>query len=105
MKLKGEYKNRSKRKPPLPSPVVIFECPGCGWRSQPARPETGEMEYVLHLNNVHHGLLECAFCEHNPGNGIRFLPCFATLASHVHTFHKERCAGTDADAIPPHAFK
>lgn len=70
------------------------------------------MEYVLHLNNVHHGILECAFCDAGRDKGIRYLPSFETLASHVHHFHagqKLKNGGTVADveagSLPPWAFR
>lgn len=47
------------------------------------------MQYVLHLTNVHYGVLECAFCNASISRGLRMLPDFATLAAHVHSFHAD----------------
>ena len=99
-KLPGRYKGTRRRHDPPAQ--VIFECPGCGWKSQPNKPEVAEMEYCLHLNNVHHGILECAFCH---ATGVRFLPDFATLSAHVRYFHPERFAGCLDGEIPPRSFK
>src|SRR5690349_13727263 len=102
--LPGRYKGTRKRHE-APA-LIIIECPGCGWRSQGAKPEYAEVEYVLHLNNVHHGTLECAFCDPSvAGRGLRFLPDFGTLAQHVKHFHPKRFAGCEEGAIPPGAFR
>ena len=100
-KFRGYKANRRTSEAPV---LVIFECPGCGFRTQGAKPEEAEIEYVLHLNNVHHGPLECAFCDRRAGNGVRWLPCFATLARHTQFFHRE-VAPADPEAIPPRAFR
>jgi hypothetical protein len=105
MKPLGAYKGKRHR---APAPVfIIIECPGCGWRGQAAKPEEAEIEYVLHLNNVHHGTLECAFCDIGLSRGLRFLPDFATLAAHVHHFHPEKFAAheTDPMMLPVRAFR
>jgi hypothetical protein len=109
-KLKGNYKG-NRRKVPAPV-IVIFECPGCGFRTQAAKPEKAEQEYVIHLGNVHHGLLECVFCDAGIDRGIRWLPDFATLAAHVHWFHAGQklkdgrtIAEIEEGALPPKAFK
>jgi hypothetical protein len=47
------------------------------------------MEYVLHLTNIHYGLLECAYCDAEISRGLRCLPDFRTLADHVRYFHKD----------------
>ena len=88
MKLKGSYKNRHKRPRPQFAPIIQIECPGCGWKSQPNKTEPAECEYVLHLNNVHHGVLDCFFCDPaRVSRGLRLLPDFATLAAHCKNFH------------------
>lgn len=93
------YKGNRKRK--APPDIIQMECPGCGWKGKPAKTQKAEIEYVLHLNNVHHGLLDCAFCYSD--SPCRFLPDFATLASHVQNFHPD-IAPDDSEAIPPKAF-
>lgn len=104
MKLPGRYKGTRKRH--APPQIIIIECPGCGWRSQPGKSEEADIEYVLHLSNVHHGTLECAFCPKNVRGGLRYLPDFQTLAAHVRHYHPERFKGVDdPEALPPHAFK
>lgn len=110
MKLKGAYKGTRKRH--APPALIIIECPACGFRTAGAKPEEAEMEYVLHINNVHSGPLECAFCPDSVGRGLRYLPDFATLAAHVHHFHaQEKLADgrtileIDPLALPPGAFK
>ena len=106
-KLPGRYKGNRKRSP-LPA-YAIIECPGCGWRTQPAVITEAEIEYVLHIENVHHGILECAFCDPAVTNrGQRILPTFETLAAHVRYFHPERfqdCIEQDMGAIPPKSFR
>ena len=68
-----------------------------------------EIEYVLHLENVHHGILECAFCNPAVANrGQRMLPTFETLAAHVRHFHPEKfqdCVEDSVGAIPAKAFQ
>lgn len=103
-KLPGAYKNRNKRKHRAPPVRIIIECPGCGWHSRPNEPNEAECEYILHMTNVHHGLLECAFCPDSVGRGLRFLPDFGALAAHVKYFHPD-LAPDDIGALPPHAFK
>lgn len=110
MKLKGTYKGTRRR--PEPPAIIIIECPGCGWRSQPTKPEKAKTQYVAHLDSVHFGSLECAFCDPATECGQRLLPDFGTLARHVHHFHaKEKLkdgrtiADIDPVALPPRAFK
>ena len=106
-KLCGSYKGKRKHQP---APVIIIvECPSCGWRTQPNEIYTAEIEYVLHLENVHHGILTCAFCDPATTNrGQRILPSFETLAAHVRHFHPERfadCPEQSENAIPAKAFR
>lgn len=106
-KLPGAYKGTRKHSPP--KAVVIIECPACGWRTQPNELQTAEIEYVLHIENIHHGILSCAFCDPTATNrGQRILPTFETLAAHVRHFHPERfhdCAEDTMGAIPRKAFR
>lgn len=110
-KLPGRYKgNRKRQKPPV---IVQVECPACGWKGTPGKLEPAEMEYVLHLTNVHYGLLECAFCDRSVSRGLRCLPDFGSLSRHVHLFHaetlrqiaQERGYEVAPGAIPEKAFK
>lgn len=111
-KLPGRYKgNRKRAEPPV---LVQIECPGCGWKGTVNKLEPAEMEYVLHLNDCHHGLLECAFCDAEIiSRGIRCLPDFGTLARHVHTYHRdilerirrERGYEVERWSIPAGAFR
>jgi len=100
VKLKGSYKNRHKRSRPAFAPVIQIECPGCGWKGQPDKTEPAEVEYVLHLVNVHHGPMDCFFCDPaRVSRGLRLLPDFATLAAHVKTFHPEIIQGLVTDGV------
>ncbi len=106
-KLPGRYKGNRKR---APSPnLVIIECPACGWLTQPAIITEAEIDYVLHIENIHHGILECAFCDPATVNrGQRILPTFETLAAHVRHFHPEKfedCPEDTDGAIPAKAFR
>jgi hypothetical protein len=98
-KLPGSYKGTRKHK--APPVLVIIECPACGWKSKGAKLEFAEQEYLLHMANVHHGFLECAFCDVQTSHGLRTLPDFATLAHHVKTVH----GLGDGLSLPPRSFK
>jgi hypothetical protein len=113
-KLPGRYKGKRREAPrPEPPAIIIIECPGCGYRTLPNTTENAEIEYVLHLNNIHHGILECAFCDaRSTSRGLRCLPSFETLAAHVHLFHAEeiveggrRIKDIDPVALPARAFR
>lgn len=100
--LPGRYKGTRKKHP---APVLItIECPGCGWKSRQAKPEFAEKSYVAHLDVVHYGPLECAFCDDTIPRSVRFCPDFNTLAQHVQGFHPNRAIAGDPEAIPPYAF-
>lgn len=110
-KLPGRYKGTRKRQPP---PVIVqIECPGCGWKGNPNKLWPAEAEYVLHLNDVHYSVLECAFCSESVSRGIRCLPDFATLAAHCSIYHRDildrlretRGYAVEEGSIPAGAFK
>jgi hypothetical protein len=110
-KLPGRYKGTRKRKP---RPEIIWiECPGCGWRGHPGKLFNAEAEYVLHLEKIHYGILECAFCDTSICRGLRLLPDFETLASHVRSVHPEIVAAHEKvsghtlgpGALVPRSFK
>lgn len=99
MKLSGSYKGKRKRV--SPPAFVQIECPGCGWKGSPNVINEAEAEYVLHLENIHHGILDCAFCDPSTVScGLRFLPSFETLAAHVKHFHPEIIARESAKGMP-----
>lgn len=78
--------------------LLVITCPGgCGWKSKPTPDfEVAENEYTSHLVNDHYGALYCVFCP-------AALPDFATLYSHIETFHpgKPAIPRWVIDAIPP----
>lgn len=84
--LPGAYRGTRKRK--QPPEIIWIHCPGCSWRGHPAKIEKAEKEYVKHLERVHYGFLDCAFCD-GVGLGYRLLPNFETLVRHVQFFHPE----------------
>src|SRR5919108_5338235 len=101
-RLKGRYKGTRKRKEP--PKIIWIECPGCNWRGHPAEVEEAEQEYAIHLERVHYGILECAFCDVSVGRGFRLLPDFQTLAAHVKYFHPKKAPSED-ESLPKRAFK
>jgi hypothetical protein len=68
------------------------------------------MHFLYHLEQVHYGILECAFCETSVSRGIKCLPDFASLAAHVKAMHGEKQLDwIEGEAIvyeglPPFAF-
>lgn len=109
-RLPGRYKGTRRRQ--APRVYIQIECPGCGWQGEVNEIPLAEMEYLVHLKNVHYGIMECAFCTNEISRGLRCLPDFATLAAHVKSFHGSltmengHLVSTLTEGfLPPHAIR
>lgn len=104
-KLPERYKGKRRSLASKTGPdFVQIICSGCDWKSRAGKAVNAEMEYLLHLDKVHYGILECAFCGAELSRGIRCHGSFGALAHHVKVFHPF-LAPAEEGHLPKGAFK